>query len=68
MHVCMLYGTADMQVTRQRIEEQSKFPDDYCPSEKVCTKTINNSETSKHFQLDHCFIENVSSKKLGRSH
>jgi len=68
MHVCMRYWTADMQVTRQRIEEQCKFTGDYCPAEKVCTKAINNSETSKHFQLDHCFIENVSSKQLGRSH
>jgi len=51
-----------MQVTRQRIEEQCNFTGDYCPSEEVCTKAIGTSETSKHFQLDHRFIENVRSK------
>jgi len=58
----MHYWTADVQVTRQCTEEQCKFASDYSPSEEDCTKAMNISETSKHFQIDRCFIENVSSR------
>jgi hypothetical protein len=68
MRVSMHYGIADMQVTRQCIEEQCNFTGDYCPSEEVCAKAIDISETSKHFQFDHCFIENVKGKYICPSH